>query len=85
VVAVLIYDELWYDDVCYVVLMCTMVVPDFGSGCGKSSIWPFFANLAKAGSIKIFSRMPVPLQYIQLITDKAKAADCQVVYNCNFI
>jgi len=48
------------------------------SGSGKSRIQPFFGNLAKSGSYQISSwicRVPVQLQYVQLITDKTNAAD----------
>ena len=52
------------------------VVPDFGSS--KSGIRPFLGNPAKSGSGQISSRiwrMPMQLQYLQLITDKTNAAD----------
>jgi len=41
-------------------------------------IRPFFSTLAKSGFSQISSRiwqMPMQLQYVQLITDKANAAD----------
>ena len=52
------------------------VLPDFGSGSGKSGIRPFFGNPAKSGFGQISSqicRMPcVQLQYVH---DKTIATD----------
>jgi len=49
----------------------TRVVPDFGSGSGKSGVRPFFGNPAKSASRQISTlicRMPVQLQYVRLTT-----------------
>jgi len=57
------------------------VVPDFGSGSGKSEIRPFFGNPPKSGSSQISSRIcriwqiPVKLQYVRLITGQTNAVD----------
>jgi len=37
--------------------------------------WPFFGNPAKSGSGLFLFRIPVQLQYVQLIMDKTNAAD----------
>jgi len=61
------------------------VVPDFSSRNGKSGTWPFFRNPAKSRSGQISSwicRMPVQLQYVQLMTgpNAAHLPGCHVVY-----
>jgi len=59
-----------------------MAVPDFSSGSGKSGIWPFFGNTAKSSFGQISSRMPVQVQYVQVMSDKTNTADtCEVVYS----
>jgi len=56
-------------------LLVAWLAPDFSTSTGKSRIRQFFRNLAKFGSGQISCRMPVHVQYVQLITDKSSTRD----------